>query len=99
LTSRVEPQNQPQQNVFKFDVLTNPKWKTIIAGRHDAEKDPKTSLTAQSTWKLTTSPVNQAFTHGAILFFLSQPSLSHNTARSYFLWNNVEKKYQKIQDG
>jgi len=34
--------------------------------------------------KPTTSPADQAFTHGAILFFLSQSPLSHNTARRLF---------------
>jgi hypothetical protein len=83
---------QSQQKDKRFAATANPEWKTAAAGWHDAEKESKTPLMAQSTGKPTTSLANQAFTHGAIFVFLSQPSLSHNTARSYFLRNNVERK-------
>jgi len=56
------------------------------------KRNPKLRHQLNQLGKLTTSPANQAFTHGAILFFLSQPLVSHNTARSYFLCNNVEEK-------
>jgi len=42
--------------------------------------------------KPTTSPADQAFTHGAILFFLSQSPQDTIRRGNYFLCNNVEQK-------
>jgi hypothetical protein len=104
LTDRVDLQNQPQQNVNQFDATTSPKWKTNVAGWHDAEKDSNTLPLAQTTWQtddFTSKPNFSAWCHyylfkstpaqpqyGAELFFVEQRGAKNNGVTFCGLYSN-----------
>jgi len=92
LTDRFCPTKPPQQNASQFDAKTTPEWETNTAGWHDAEKDSKTPSIAQSTRQTYLSTCKPNFSAWCHSFLFKSIATGHNTARSYFLRNNVEEK-------